>query len=69
MPEFPRRCDTLRHSAAEAAILEALREVEAIPADPRLTDAVTFLQLAHNAVADFVDGVQRREPKWPALDP
>ena len=61
-----RRCDTLRQTKAEAAILEAMRHVEAMPADTRLTDAVTLLDRARASVADFVDGVDRRDAEYGA---
>jgi hypothetical protein len=43
---------------AEIAIYTAMQAVEAMPADVRLTKAVTLLGHAMNAVADFVDGVE-----------
>ena len=52
-----RRRDSLRHTRAEAAILNAIREVEDMPADPRLTSAVVMLARAQERVADFVDNV------------
>lgn len=53
-----RRNDVLQMTPAELAILEAMRAVEALPADTRLTDAVVLLQQARDKVSDFVDGVQ-----------
>lgn len=43
------------NTPAEKAIYNAMQEVEAMPADERLTDAVELLQEAHNKVADYVD--------------
>ncbi len=57
-----RRRDVLQQTRAEHAIVAAMREVEMMAADPRLTDAVVLLQRAHESVADFVDGVDRRRP-------
>lgn len=44
----------------EAAITDAMRAVEAAGCDPRLTDAITLLSAARDAVADWVDGVDKR---------
>lgn len=52
-----RRNDVTQNTPAELAIREAMRAVEALPADERLTAAVVFLDRAHDAVADYVDGV------------
>jgi hypothetical protein len=46
---------------AELAIRNAVLEVEAVGADPRLTDAVMKLTAAQEAVADFVDAVDAPE--------
>jgi hypothetical protein len=54
-----RRCDELRQTTVEHAILEAMRLVESLGADPRLTDAVVLLGRARDAIADFVDKVER----------
>ena len=40
---------------AEKAIFDAMQIVEELPADERLTDAVTLLQQAQDKVADYVD--------------
>jgi hypothetical protein len=58
--EVPRRADMRRWTAAERAIYDALQAVEAMPADVRLTDAVTLLGAAKDSVADFIDGVEFR---------
>lgn len=42
-------------SPAEKAIYDAMQEVEKMPADVRLTDAVELLQQAKNKVSDYVD--------------
>lgn len=55
--ETPRRIDLLRMTSAESAITAAMAEVERMPADVRLTDAVLLLNQARDKVADFVDGV------------
>jgi len=57
-PQIPRRVDTLRHTPAEAAIHNAILAVEAVGADPLLTDAVLLLSEAQEKVADFVDCYQ-----------
>lgn len=61
--EIPRRIDVQRYVPAEHAIRAAVKAVEAMPADPRLTDAVCLLAKAKDRVADFVDGV----PGIPAI--
>ncbi len=55
--EVPRRCDITRLTLAEERIRGVMQAVEAMPADPRLTDAVCLLAKAKDRVADFVDGV------------
>ena len=40
---------------AEQQIYEAILEVEAMPADPILTDAITLLAKAKSLVSDYVD--------------
>lgn len=54
-----RRCDILRATPTEKAIRDAVRAVEAMPGDTRLSTAVTLLEAARELVADFVDGVTR----------
>jgi hypothetical protein len=54
-PAFPRRNCLDLLSPAEAAIRSALIAVEAIGADPRLTEAVVLLQQAQDKVADLID--------------
>lgn len=55
--EAPRRCYLELMTPAELAIRAAMAEVEKMPADVRLTDAVVFLSHASDKVADYVDGV------------
>lgn len=57
MTDFSRRIQTNLYTPAEKAIAEAMRVVEEMGADVRLTDAVILLDKAKNRVADFVDGV------------
>lgn len=64
MINWIRRCDLLTMTPAEIAIRNALVAVEEMGADPRLTDAVTLLDNAKEAVADFVDGVPRRIERY-----
>lgn len=54
--EIPRRARIDLMTPAELAIREAIIAVESLPADPRLTNAVTLLDKAQRHVADFVDG-------------
>jgi hypothetical protein len=56
--QIPRRCRMDLMNSAELAILNAMREVENMPADVRLTNAVNFLSKAKDSVADFIDGVK-----------
>ena len=53
--EIPRRIRMDLWTPAEKAIGAAVDAVEAMPADPRLTDAVCLLAKAKDRVADFVD--------------
>lgn len=57
MNDIPRRCRIDLYCDAERAIAAAVAAVEAMPADPRLTDAVILLGAAKDSVADYVDGV------------
>lgn len=54
--DFPRRGRTDCFTAAETKIRSAMLLVESMGADERLTKAVTLLDEAKNAVADYVDG-------------
>lgn len=60
MSDTPRRCEMTKWTPAELAIYEAIRLVESLPADVRLTDAVVLLGEAKESVADFIDGVMVR---------
>lgn len=53
--EIPRRVRLDLNTPAELAIYNAMIEVEKMPADVRLTNAVIKLSEAKNLVADFVD--------------
>lgn len=61
--DFPRRGDLKRMTTAEIKIREAMLAVEEVGADVRLTRAVTLLDEAREAVADYVDG------QLPCADP
>ena len=54
---IPRRACIDKNTATELAIRAAIDMVEALGADPRLTEAVILLDQARDKVADFVDGV------------
>jgi hypothetical protein len=62
MTEPPRRYRLDRYVQAETAIRNAMLAVESMPPDVRLTDAVVLLGMAKDSVADYVDGVERRDP-------
>ena len=56
-----RRCDTLRMTSEELLILNCIVRIERMPhADPRLTDAQEYLRRAQMSLADWIDGVPRR---------
>ena len=52
---IPRRNNLLQNVPVELAIRKAMQEVEKLPADIRLTNAVIKLDEALNFVADFID--------------
>jgi len=52
---IPRRAMTNQWCMAERAIHYAKQTVESMPADVRLTKAVTLLSEAQNSVADYID--------------
>lgn len=54
--EFPRRSRLDLCKPAELAIYNAMQEVEKMPPDVRLTNAIIKLQEAKELVADFIDG-------------
>ena len=53
--DIPRRNRLDLNMPAELAIYEAIQEVEKLPADVRLTNAVIKLQEAKELVSDFID--------------
>lgn len=53
--ETPRRNRIDLNTPAEKSIDDAIKEVEKIGADGRLTEAVTLLSQAKELVGDFVD--------------
>lgn len=55
MNTVPRRGRVDLYEPAELAIRNAMLEVEKMPADVRLTDAVILLQQAKDKVSDFID--------------
>jgi hypothetical protein len=66
--QMPRRCRVDHRIPAETAISDAVKVIEAIPFQEGrdhtlLTDAVVLLGQAREKVADFVDGVARRQPE------
>lgn len=52
---IPRRIRLDLNTEAELSIREAVKKVEAIGADVKLTDAIIKLQEAFELVADYVD--------------
>lgn len=54
---IPRRARVDLWSPAERAINDAMAEVEKLPPDTGLTDAVILLQNAQRKVADYIDSV------------
>lgn len=57
---IPRRCRFDLMTPAELAISSAISQVEAMGADPSLTDAVTHLLAAREHIADYVDSHVKR---------
>jgi len=53
--ELPRRCQMQKCCIAENAIFNAMGEVEKMPADVILTNALNLLQQARDNVADYID--------------
>lgn len=60
-PELPRRARLELLTPAEVAIRAAICQVEDLPPDSRLTEAVVNLLMAQDRVADYVDGVPIEE--------
>jgi hypothetical protein len=56
--DFPRRNKLWLMTQAEVMIYLAMGEVEKMGADVKLTEAVTLLAKAKDAVADFVDNIK-----------
>lgn len=52
---FPRRSYVDKMTPAELAIYQAMVEVEKLPPDERLTQAMILLGQAREQVADYVD--------------
>lgn len=52
---MPRRNILSLNTEAELAIHNAMQEIEKMPADVKLTDAVAMLAKAKELVSDFVD--------------
>lgn len=57
---FPRRNRLDLNNPAEIAIDNAIRQVEKMPADERLTEAVILLSNAKSIVSDFIDSKLER---------
>lgn len=53
--EIPRRNRLDLNIKAEKTIYDAMLEIEKLPADPKLTEAITLLTKAKDLVSDFVD--------------
>lgn len=53
---IPRRSDVSLLTPAETVIRDAIIAVEAVGADPLLTDAVVLLGQAQGKVADWLEG-------------
>ena len=56
--DWPRRHSLDLNTPAELAIRDAMIEVEKLPADGRLTEAVVLLEKAKTLVSDHVDNTQ-----------
>lgn len=61
-----RRDDPQQMTAAELAICEAYRQIETMPDDHRLTEALRVLQTARDLIADYVDQVPDDVPETAA---
>ena len=55
-------------TSAELAIYNAIQEVEKMPADVRLTLAVTRLSEAMGFVADFIENIPVKDPTITELE-
>jgi len=52
---IPRRNQLELNKQSEAAIYNAIREIELLGADERLTDAVNHLTKAKDLIGDYID--------------
>lgn len=64
---IPRRIHLPSFTPVERAIWDAAQAVEALPPDPRLTEAVNLLTAAREKVADYVDA-SHAQGSAPKLD-
>lgn len=53
--QIPRRIRLDLNTPAELAVRNAVDEVEKLPADTRLTEAVILLDQAREKIADYID--------------
>lgn len=53
--KIPRRSRLDLNTPAELAITNAMQEIEKLPADVRLTDAINLLHQAKQKLSDYVD--------------
>lgn len=60
MSKIPRRVYVEKMVPAELAIRNAMLEIEKLPPDTRLTEAIVMLDKAKNLVSDFVDDPKSR---------
>jgi hypothetical protein len=58
---IPRRARLYLNEPAERAIFDAMQEVEKLPPDIGLTDAVILLQQARDKVSDYIDSISYSE--------
>ncbi len=63
LKNFPRRNRVDLNTPAELAIRDAILAVEKVGASVGLTEAVILLGKAKDLVADFVDGIEKRNPQ------
>jgi hypothetical protein len=52
---IPRRAQINKFAPTEMAIFKSIQEIEKLPADIRLTDAIILLQRAKDKVSDYID--------------
>jgi hypothetical protein len=53
--QTPRRIRLDLNTPAELAVRNAVNEVEKLPADTRLTEAILLLDQAREKIADYID--------------